>query len=110
MPPACSPDQTQERIGSRRSRMEQGRASPTRIEQCGRFRYAKEIVLHHVETGGADRLVGLALSQGLVASLLKRGVSEEEIGMAALREETRRALGDATVPWYWSYRVRLGVK
>ncbi|MFZ0889344.1 MAG: class I SAM-dependent methyltransferase [Candidatus Binataceae bacterium] len=81
-----------------------------RIRQSGRFRYVNEIVLHHVEVGGADRLVGLALSQGEVASLLKHGLSEDEIGIAALRESAGRVLGDTAVPWYWSYRVRMGVK
>jgi hypothetical protein len=27
-----------------------------------------------------------------------------------LREAARHALGDAIVPWFWSYRLRLGVK
>jgi ubiquinone/menaquinone biosynthesis C-methylase UbiE len=81
-----------------------------RIRQCGRFRYVKEVTLHHVESGDAERLVGLALSQGEVETLLKQGLSEDEIGITALREAARRALGDASVPWYWSYRVRLGIK
>jgi ubiquinone/menaquinone biosynthesis C-methylase UbiE len=81
-----------------------------RISESGRFRFAREVVLHHVESGGADRLVGVMLSQGEIASLLKHGISEDKIGITALREAARRALGDATVPWYWSYRVRLGVK
>jgi SAM-dependent methyltransferase len=81
-----------------------------RIRQSGRFRYAREVVLHHVESGDADRLVGVMLSQGEVASLLKHGVSEDEIGITALRDAARRALGEATVPWYWSYRVRIGVR
>ncbi len=81
-----------------------------RIRQSGRFRYVKEVVLHHVESGGAERLVGLALSQGEIATLLKHGIGEDEIGIAALREAARHALGDAIVPWFWSYRLRLGVK
>jgi SAM-dependent methyltransferase len=81
-----------------------------RMRHSGRFRYAREVVLHHVESGDADRLVGVMLSQGEVASLLKHGISEDEVGVTTLREVARRALGEATVPWYWSYRVRLGVK
>jgi ubiquinone/menaquinone biosynthesis C-methylase UbiE len=81
-----------------------------RIRESGRFRYAREVVLHHVESGDAERLVGVMLSQGEVASLLKHGIGEDEIGIAAMRAEVRRAMGDATMPWYWSYRVRLGVK
>jgi len=81
-----------------------------RIRQSGRFRYVKEVVLHHVESGGAERLVGLALSQGEIATLLKHGIGEDEIGITALREAARHALGDAVVPWFWSYRLRIGVK
>ena len=81
-----------------------------RMRQSGRFRYVKEVVLHHAESGGAERLVGLALSQGEIASLLKHGVGEDEIGITALRETARHALGDSIVPWFWSYRLRIGVK
>jgi hypothetical protein len=81
-----------------------------RMRQSGRFRYVREVVLHHVESGDAERLVGVMRSQGEVAALLRRGISEDEIGITALREAARRALGGATVPWYWSYRVRLAVK
>ena len=81
-----------------------------RIKQSGRFRYVKEVGLHHVESGGAERLVGLALSQGEIATLLKHGVGEDEIGITALREAAHHALGDGIVPWFWSYRLRMGVK
>jgi len=81
-----------------------------RIRQSGRFRYVKEVGLHHVESGGAERLVGLALSQGEIATLLKHGVGEDEIGITALRKTARHALGDSIVPWFWSYRLRMGVK
>jgi SAM-dependent methyltransferase len=81
-----------------------------RMRESGQFRLTKEIVLHHVEQGGAERLVGVELSQGGVATLLKNGVSEDEIGITAMRETAQRVLGDAIVPWYWSYRMRVGVK
>jgi SAM-dependent methyltransferase len=81
-----------------------------RIRESGRFRFTKEVVLHHVEQGGAERLVGLVLSQGSIATLLKHGLSEAEIGIAELRETAQRVLGDAIVPWYFSYRMRIGIK
>ena len=67
-------------------------------------------MLHHAESEGAERLVGLVLSQGDIAMLLKHGIGEDEIGITALRETARRVLGDSVVPWFWSYRLRLGVK
>jgi SAM-dependent methyltransferase len=81
-----------------------------RIRKSGRFRYVREVTLHSVETGNAERLVGLALSQGTVGGLLKAGLSEAEIGLDALREAAARRLGDEPRPWYFSYRVRLGVR
>jgi ubiquinone/menaquinone biosynthesis C-methylase UbiE len=81
-----------------------------RMRTSGTFRYTNEVVLHQVEQGDAERIVGIALSQGGLAGLLKRGMSEETIGVTELRTVARRTLGDRTVPWYWSYRVRLGMK
>ncbi len=81
-----------------------------RIKASGHFRYAREIAVHHVEMGNAERLVGLILSQGGIATLLKHGLSEAEIGVAELHAEAERTLGDEPAPWYWTYRVRLGVK
>ena len=81
-----------------------------RIRASGYFRYTKEIAVHHVETGNAERLVGLLLSQGGVASLLKHGLSEQEIGVDTLRADAERTLGDEPSPWYLTYRIRLGVK
>lgn len=81
-----------------------------RMRASGHFRFVKEIKLHHVEQGNAERIVGVALSQGQIAGLRRHGLSEDEIGITALREAARAALGDRSVPWFWSYKVRLGVK
>ena len=66
--------------------------------------------MHSIESGGAERLVGVALSQGVVESSLRRGVREDEVGITDLRTELRAILGDSIIPWYWSYRVRIGIK
>lgn len=81
-----------------------------RMRASGHFRFTKEILAHSAETGDAERLVGLAMSQGLLATLLKHGLSEAEIGIEELRATLQRILGGATVPWYWSYRIRLGIR
>lgn len=81
-----------------------------RIRESGHFRHVKEICVHSVDAGDADRVVGLALSFGGIADLFKWGLSEQEIGVAALRDVARKVLGDSTVPWYFTYRIRLGVK
>ncbi len=80
-----------------------------RIQASGQFRFVKEFVVHHIEMGDAERLVGLALSQGAIATLLKRGMTEAEIGVPELRARARECLGDTPAPWYFSYRVRVGI-
>jgi SAM-dependent methyltransferase len=81
-----------------------------RIRESGHFRYVREVVLHSRELGSAERIVGMALSLGPMIVLLGEGVSEEEIGLAALREAAAQALGDREVEIFLGYRVRLGVK
>jgi len=80
-----------------------------RMEASGRFRYVRELTLHNVEQGNAARLVGLTLSQGQVATVLKHGISEDEAGITRLREVAARTLGDEPRPWYFSYRMRIGI-
>ena len=81
----------------------------SRMRQSGCFRFAEEILIHHVEPGNAARLVGLAASQGSVAGLLKKGLSRVEVGLDALEAAAQRALGDTPKDWHFSYRVRAGV-
>jgi SAM-dependent methyltransferase len=81
-----------------------------RMKASGRFRYVKELLVHQRESGDAERLVGLAMSQGGAAGLLKHGLTEDEVGLTALRREAHRILGETPMPWYFSYRVRVGVR
>ena len=67
-------------------------------------------MLHSRERGSADRIVGMALSLGPMVVMLKEGVTEEEIGLAALREAALHALGDREHDLFFGYRVRLAVK
>jgi SAM-dependent methyltransferase len=81
-----------------------------RMEKSLRFRYTKEILVHDVQQGTADRFAGLLLSQGSVQSLLKSGHSESELGIDRFRARCRELLGETQREWYWSSRVRIGVK
>jgi SAM-dependent methyltransferase len=81
-----------------------------RIAESGHFRYTREVVLYGRERGTAERIVGMAMSLGPVVVLLDSGVTEEEIGLAQLREVTDRVLGDREVDLFMCYRARLGVK
>lgn len=74
-----------------------------RIAASGHFRYARRLLLHGEESGGAERVVGAALSIGPVLDGLDDAVEE-------LRAAAERALGDRTVPWVVGYFVYLAVK
>jgi ubiquinone/menaquinone biosynthesis C-methylase UbiE len=81
-----------------------------RMEASGCFRYLKEIVVHHQESGNDERFVGMALSQAGVAALFKHGLGEAEIGLDHFRAVCQRTIGHDPIPWYFSYRVRLGIR
>jgi SAM-dependent methyltransferase len=81
-----------------------------RIEASGHFRYAREVVFHSRDRADAERIVGMALSLGPLTVLLLEGKSEEELGLAALREAAERTLGDREAEIVLGYRIRLGVK
>jgi SAM-dependent methyltransferase len=119
-PPVVHPDveaafeEMVQRIGMRRALRGQPRHTKDmhldRIRDSGHFRYVREIVLHSREQGSAARIVGMALSLGPLTVMLKEGVSEDEVGLAALREAAQRALGEREVELFLCYRVRLGVR
>lgn len=81
-----------------------------RMRASGLFRFTREALVHSRECGGAERIVGMAFSLGPLNVLLEGGMTEEELGLAQLREVAAKALGDCEVGWFMCYRARLGVK
>ena len=81
-----------------------------RLRHGGRFRYVKEVGLHHTEPCTAERWVGFALTLGFVPPVLDLGLPESEIGLDELRRVAAKTLGDRGLPWYVSYRVRIAIK
>jgi len=76
----------------------------------GHFRYIKELWLHQLETGNADRFIGLALTNGVIQDLQKGLFSEEEIGLSSFMQTAQETIGSQLVPWLFSYHVRIGIK
>lgn len=76
-----------------------------RMRESARFRYVRELVLHSVEEGDAERVVGLIRSYGAVEMH-----KDEELGLDALQAAAERVLGDRVVPFWFGYRVRLGIR
>jgi ubiquinone/menaquinone biosynthesis C-methylase UbiE len=81
----------------------------SRMRESRVFRFTREVVLHHTEPGDGGRLIELARSQGSVGTLLARGLSEADLHLPHLRAAAQEHLPHA-VPWYFSYRLRVGVK
>jgi SAM-dependent methyltransferase len=81
-----------------------------RMQASGHFRYTRELVLHGTDMGNGERIVGMALSLGPLVVLLEGGMSEEDLGLAQLREAAARVLGDREIEWFICYRARLAVK
>jgi ubiquinone/menaquinone biosynthesis C-methylase UbiE len=79
-----------------------------RIKASGRFRYVREVLLHHQETGDAERFIGLALSSH-VSALIKRGLRPEDIDMESFTSAVKQAIGNKQMPFWFSYHVRLGI-
>ena len=75
-----------------------------RMRASGRFRHVRELVLHTVEDGGAERLLGYVRSLGAIE------MHRDRLPLDELEATARRVLGDDVVPFWLGYRVRLGVR
>ncbi|HZC08307.1 MAG TPA: class I SAM-dependent methyltransferase [Ktedonobacterales bacterium] len=79
-----------------------------RMRASGHFHMVKEMGLHNIEQGDAERFIGLTLS---MSSILAFGeVTAEEVDLAAYQRAARETLPATEIPWYISYHVRLAVK
>jgi SAM-dependent methyltransferase len=73
----------------------------------GYFRFTREVLLHHIEYGNADRYLEMGQSNAFSGQFK---FTDEELGLDRLRQAAYEHIGSAPVPWYVSYRVRIGVK
>ena len=80
-----------------------------RMRASGRFRYCREVVLHSIEEGDADRIVGFARSISLPTADLREDALERELLINELEAAARRVLGSRTLPFLFGYRVRVAV-
>lgn len=80
-----------------------------RMGDSGAFAWTHEVVLHTVEPGDAGRFVDLLRSQGDLQTLLKHGVTEEQLGVPECLATCVAALGAGPRGILFTYRVRLGI-
>jgi ubiquinone/menaquinone biosynthesis C-methylase UbiE len=81
-----------------------------RMRASGRFGHVRVVAFHLRDRGDGARLIGLARSQGGVATALRAEVPEVHALLAELEEATLRRLGTREVPWTFTYRARLGAR
>jgi ubiquinone/menaquinone biosynthesis C-methylase UbiE len=81
-----------------------------RLYESGLFRHVREVQLHRVEQGDAERFVGLAESAVELPRLLALGTTAEDLGLDALRDAAERILGRKGADWLFGFLVRIAVK
>jgi SAM-dependent methyltransferase len=80
------------------------------IKKSGLFRYAREVVFAHTESCTAGRLIGLALSQGGLQSVLKACPELITPEVERFAGAVTRSFGENTFDVDYCYRMRIGVR
>lgn len=78
------------------------------LEETGLFRHTRELLLHSIEHGDGERLIGFALSEGSMRTLLDAGTTEAEVGLDRLRAVASTIR--EPIPWWIGYRVWIGLR
>jgi hypothetical protein len=81
-----------------------------RMRDSGHFRFTREVLLHSIEQGDAARFLELILSNARSHQFKLKTITEQEIGFDRLTRAAFQSLGPEPIPWYFSYRVRIGIK
>lgn len=82
----------------------------SRMRKSGVFRFTREIVFHNKESCTAERYIGLALSQGGVQTVFKRGSTELDATIESFKKSVDDYFQGRTLDVLFSYRMRLGIK
>jgi ubiquinone/menaquinone biosynthesis C-methylase UbiE len=78
-----------------------------RMRESAHFRFTREVLLHHIEQGDAARFLEMVRSNALSQQFQ---FTEQELGFDRLSLAAFQSLGSEPIPWYFSYRVRIGIK
>ena len=77
------------------------------LRESAHFRFTREVLLHHVEHGDAARFLEMMQTSALTN---QSQFTDEEIGLDRLRRAALQYIGSEPIPWYFSYRVRIGIR
>jgi ubiquinone/menaquinone biosynthesis C-methylase UbiE len=77
------------------------------MRESGHFRFTREVALHAIEYGDAARFLEMMRSNAFSQQFQ---FTDEEVGFGRLHSAAFQALDSEPIPWYVSYRVRIGIK
>ena len=77
------------------------------LRESAHFRFTREVLLHSIEEGDATRFLEMMQSSALSHQFQ---FTDQEIGFDRLRQAALQHIGSQPIPWYFSYRVRIGIK
>ena len=81
-----------------------------RMRDSGHFRFTRELFLHHTEQGDAARFIDMILTNAYGHQFKQNTITEQEIGFDRLKHAALQHIRSEPIPWYFSYRVRIGIK
>jgi ubiquinone/menaquinone biosynthesis C-methylase UbiE len=81
-----------------------------RMRDSGHFRFTRELFLHHIEQGDAARFIDLIMTNAYGHQFKQNTITQQEVGFDRLEQAALQHIGSELVPWYFSYKVRLGIK
>lgn len=81
-----------------------------RMRESAHFRFTREVFLHSIEQGDATRFMEMILTNAFGHQFKLKTITEQEVGFDRLTQAVFQQIGSEPIPWYFSYRVRIGVK
>src|SRR5579885_1228679 len=78
-----------------------------RLRESAHFRFTREVLLHSIEHGDAARFLEMLRSNAFSQQF---DFTDQEVGLDRLSSAAFDYIGSEPIPWYVSYRVRIGVK
>ena len=80
------------------------------VQSSKHFKFCKETYFHKSEPLDREKLIGIALSQGGLEALLKRGYSKDDIGLTKFEETVNQMKYQPNQAITYNYRVIYAIK
>ncbi len=77
------------------------------LRESAQFRFTREVFLHQIEYGDVARFLEMMRSNAFSDQFQ---FTNQEMGLDRLSSAALQYLGSEPVSWYFSYRVRIGIK